>query len=323
MAKNQTKPKDLFYRRAKWANVTNSLEGLIVDAHNQLKTRGERSFVLDSGSTLVGARIEANEYGVFLQIASYIPNQATSTIDKQLSVPNATIEAEPAPEGKDFLDGDIFVMVKDNHVLLCPSGLRESKSIIYFKRILKKAFSSIGVENLELSKIADANKISMIKKEGVKELRLSSSLYHASVIKMEKTTNSTSGFLGAISNQFNRIFSNDPTLKDISDLENLDVEVTIRFDGAEGRKKHQPEGFGEHGRERLLKTAEILLNEEEDEEEGFIIVTGRNNKITSGQIRVSERSNIRTYGKSLSYQDAWIALRDYYLKLKGTGVLSQ
>lgn len=323
MAKNQVKSKDLFYRRAVWAKNKINLEGLIVDAHNILKTRGERSFALDSGSTLVGARIESNEYGVFLQIASYTPNQATSTIDKQLSVPSATIEAESAPEGKDFLDGDIFIMVKDNHVLLCPSGLRESKATIYFKRILKKVNPSIEIENLELSKVADANKISMIKKEGVNELRLSSTLYHASVIQMEKSIKQTSGFLGGVSNHFNRIFSKDPTLKEISDLENLDVEITVRFDGAEGRKKHQPKGFGEHGRERLLKTAEILLNEDADEEEGFVIVTGKNNKITSGQIRVSERASIRTYGKSLSHQDAWLALHNYHLKLKGTGVLSQ
>ncbi len=298
MSKALSKDKILYYRRARWDKQEKvTLEKLLVEAHTVLTTRGQRTFSMVSGYELVGARVKISDDGLFLQIASNVPNQPTSTINKDKSVASATIAEEPAPEGKDFLEGDIFVLVKDNHVILCPSGIRENNVTSYFKKALKSAKLKINSDTLELCKIADANKVSMIKNEGVKELRLSSSLYHASLIEMDKANSKPSGLLSSISTQLTRIFSKDSTLKEISELENLNVDVVLSFDGNEGRKKHLPPKFGEAGRERLLKTAEMILTESDDDE-GFEIITGKKNKISSDQIRVAENATIRTLGKS-------------------------
>lgn len=322
MPKKLTKSKNLYYRRAQWTGQTESLESALIRAHALLQTRGDRSFLTSKGHELIGAQFRQDNNGIFLQIASSIPDQPTSTIDKDRDADHATISAEPAPDGKDFLDGDIFVMVKDNHVLLCPSGLREGGATYYFSRVLRSVIDQAQADSLELCKIADAIQIAMINNEGVKELRLCSSLYHASQIQTDHAQNSASGFLASISNQFKQIFSKDPELRNISSLENINVQVSFKFDGTEIRKKGKPQEFGESGKQRLLRTAELMLNDE-DEEDSFIIITGQNNEIRSGEIRVTETATIRTLGKSLSYDDAWRKLLEFYLKLRTNGVLAQ
>src|SRR5690606_27193012 len=109
-----------------------------------------------------------------------------------------------------------------------------------------------------------------------------------------------------IATQCERIFAKDPDLHGISDLENLDIELKIKFDGNEARKKHSSPIFGVPGKERLLRMSEKILTEFEDEkEDGFTIITGTGNRITADELRVSESCDIETYGKSLSCSDAW------------------
>src|SRR3569833_2823276 len=128
------KTKKFFYRRAKWDGQTSSptLEQALVIAHSRLPTTATRTFQQASGNEIQGARIDHNRYGFFLQVASYTPDEPTSTIAKSRSGTSAVIGAEPAPHGKDYLDGDVFILVKGNDVLLCPSRVRETVAGQYF-----------------------------------------------------------------------------------------------------------------------------------------------------------------------------------------------
>jgi len=97
--------------------------------------------------------------------------------------------------------------------------------------------------------------------------------------------------------------------------------VTLKFDGTEGRKKHKDPEFGDAGRKRLERTAEMVLNEADDG--GFVIITGAGNKITADEVRIADNISIKVHGKSLNCSDAWEKLAQYFDKLKINGVLSQ
>lgn len=319
-----TRIKKFYYRRAAWGNVRKhaTLEKLLRDAHQAQDTVGKRTFKLGSGGEIKCANYSDKDDGILLfQIAAYVPGQPTSTVAKSARAKASKIDAEAAPDGKDYLDGDVFILVKSNNVIVCPSGVRESVADTYFRKILNK--SGVGTETFSLEKIAKASKAKMIHDEGVKEIRLGASLYEASVDDFDADKPSVLSIRRYLAEQLERVFADDPELSEIKEKENLNIQITVRFDGKEARKHQKEKGFGSLGKERLMKASEKLLSESEDDEGGFVIITGANNEISSGDIRVSDTFRVSTLGKSLSRADAWDKLEQYAVQLEQIGVFAK
>lgn len=322
--KPKYKTKKFYYRRAKWAGQAKvSLQKILEDAHNVLSTVGERTFENGSGSEIKGANFKVDN-GIYLQVASCSPGEATSTIDKDKHAKVSNVTAQNAPAGKDFLDGDVFVFVKGNHVILCPSGAREKIVETYIWHVLRSCNHKEIAQTFELDKVAKASKLKMIRDEGVKEVELDTSLYEASLIHLDKSKPKVSSIKKVVAEQIAAIFGKDKDLKEIQEKENLNLKIAIKFDGKEARKNLKEPRFGVVGRKRLEKTAEQVVSEfEKDDENGFVIVTGANNRITSEEIRVSDSFRIETLGKSISRESAWAKLKEYYERLNAEGVFKQ
>lgn len=324
MAKKSTAKKSLFYRRAKWdGQKTDTLEQLLVDAHIPLKTTGDRTFDNHSTGEIRGANVRSTANGLLFQIATYVPDEATSTIDKSKTVTASKITTEPAPTGKDYLDGDIFALVKGNNVILCPSGAREGTFTYYVWQVLRGAGKDTIAKSFELVKVSKTNKVAMIKKEGVKSIELDTSLYEASLINISKTKPKISSIKRAITDQIEAVFAKDTTLKDIHDKENLNIKLTINFDGKEARYHTKEPHFGDIGKERLQKTAERVINEFDGDDEGYAITTSNGNTIKLDEIRVSKKFTIELLGKSLARDSAWKQLESYHGELDKAGILKQ
>jgi len=318
------KNKKFYYRRAKWNDQgKQSLEVFLIEAHKTLDTVGKRTFKASSGTEIRGASLKDN-HGLYLQIASYVPGEATSIIDKNKLNTQSSITAQSAPEGKDYLDGEVFVYIKDNHVILCPSGARETVVEAYILHILNAVENKDIAKSFELDKVAKTDKLRMIKDEGVKEIDLNTSLYEASLIHMDKNNPKVSDFKKSLANHFSAIFSKDMDLKDITEKENLNVKVTIKLDGMEARRNSKDLEFGKIGKQRLERTAEQVIAEFDGENQnGFVIVTGAGNRITSDEIRVSDSFRIETLGKSLKKSATWTKLKEYHDRLDADGVFKQ
>lgn len=318
------KTKKFYYRRAQWTGQGKlTLENVLADAHTKLLTLGDRTFILGSGNEIQGARYSHDDQGLFLQVAYYTPGQPTSTIGKNKADASATIDSELAPTGKDYLHGDLFIMIKENHVLLCPSAVRESLAKQYFTMILQKLSHPVA-EHLLLDKVAQSSKVKMISDEGVKEIRLGASLYEASLIDLDTKSSKVATLKAAIADQIQQIFSQDPTLKEISESENININLSIKFDGKVGRKTNIDPHFGDAGKQRLMRTSQKIIQELESDKsgDGFVIITGRGNIITSDEVRVSEEFKVEVLGKSLDHHDAWMKLSKYYDHLRQSGSLS-
>lgn len=318
------KMKKFYYRRAEWDQQgKQSLEKILISAHAKLDKVGKRTFSASSGSEIRGASFK-NDKGLYLQIASYIPDDPTSIIDKSVKAKQSNVTAQDAPEGKNFLDGEVFVYIKDNHVILCPSGARETVAETYIWHILKTAGKKDIAKTFELDKVAKTDKLRMIRDEGVKGIDLNVSLYEASLIHIEKGKPKVSSWGKVIADQLLAISSKDKDLDQITEKENLNVKIVIKVDGMEARKNSKDVEFGKAGRKRLEKTAvEAIYESDEGYENGFIIETGAGNKITSDEIRVSDSLRVETLGKSLKKVAAWIKLKEYYERLNADGILKQ
>ena len=316
------KRKRLNYRRAIWeGDVSMNLEKELRSAHDIYNTVAKRKFGYSGGEEIKCARYDdSNAELILLQIAAYAPNQPTSTISKNNRAKSATIAIEPAPNGKDYLDGDIFILVQGNHVILCPSGVQESVASNYFRKMLTKV--GIDITAFKLEKVAKTDKIKMLQKEGVKEVRLGASLYDASLEQINKEQPKISSLKKVISEQIQKIFAQDDELKEIVEDENLNIKLSISFDGREAMKHKSEPAYGVVGKNRLLSASKQLLSQDEDQD-GFVILTGKGNEISQGDIKVSEMFNVKTLGKSLNTNDAWEQLKNYASQLKQTGVLEQ
>jgi hypothetical protein len=319
------KNKKFYYRRAKWdGQGKHTLEYILAAAHETLNNVGKRTFELSNGAEIRGANFSINQ-GLYLQIASYVPGEATSIIEKSKQTKNSNITAQTAPEGKDYLDGEVFVYINGNHVVLCPSANAREKIVeTYIWHVLRTTDNKDIALTFELDKIAKTNKLRMIKEEGVKEIDLATSLYEASLVHMDRDNPKVSGWKKVIADQLSALFGKDKELSEIKEKENINVKISLKYDGMEARKHSKDPEFGKSGMERLEKTAAQVISEfDEEHENGFTIVTGAGNRITSDEIRVSESFRVETLGKSLSKKAAWAKLKEYHDKLDTDGVFNQ
>ena len=62
------------------------------------------------------------------------------------------------------------------------------------------------------------------------------------------------------------------------------------------------------------------VNDEEDE--GFTIVTGRGKKVRATEINVKEKAKIPIHGNSVKASFAWAELEQYFVRLKASGVIA-
>lgn len=334
--KEKTKKRPFYYRRAKWDEINKepSLEEILKTCHEDLSTVGDRTFVSGEGEIRGADADHRPGEGLFLHIASLIPDEQTTTIEKSKRVKRSKLHAEAATAGRDFLSGDIFALVKDNHLILCPSGVRESVVHTYIYNVLKKCKYVRMLASFDLEKIAKASKLAMVATEGVKSIELGTSLYDASISEIDsaakkETQKKIDGLLKKAAELFEDMFAKDPNLNEIKEQENLNIKISLNFDGREARRKGKPVGFGEVGRSRLKKTSEEIIKEFEEkaslgfEEDGFKIVTMAGNVITPSEIRVSDSYSVKVFGKSIDKSDTFDKLKAYYDRLKSSGVLAQ
>ena len=144
------------------------------------------------------------------------------------------------------------------------------------------------------------------------------------MIQIDRQSPKVSNWKKAIADQFVSLFGKDKDLKEIKEKENLNVRLTLKFDGREAMRHSKDPEFGVSGRSRLEKTAEGIIAEyDEDSEAGFIIETFSGNKITAEEIRVSDTYKVKTLGKSISKVAAWNILKEYHDRLDSEGVFSQ
>lgn len=237
-----------------------------------------------------------------------VPRQPTSLVPEPAAVQLAeTVECKP-PAKHNYMEGDIFLLVKNNDVIICASGMREGTAKRYLVEVLEKC----GIdEEFDLEQVANVDKVVMLSQEGVKRIRLGSSVFRASYDYVQRQTKKTE-LMGKLAAEVMRIFGKGQgdSLDDLKAYENLRVKLEISFD--ERRKG------GQLAAESLAAAGCSMID---SDDKGFTIETMNGNKLTAEDIKVHQKVEIREHGNSVACEHAWDAMRKYYEELDDAGVL--
>lgn len=301
----------VYYRRAVWFDQEYNLQQLIAQAHQNHPTTDERTF--DDGEyELQGAKFDPARNGLHLvHVSQYVRNQPTATIQNPSQDVEGDTDTQAPPQDKSYVHGDVFLALRNNHVLICTSGARESAGIHYLEHLLRADGRGNIVPSLNIDPIANVDKARLIQQEGVSSVNMQASLYEATV-RYEERRSMKTRMMSRIGEEIRAIFADDDALNEIGERENLTVKLTVSYDS---RKKG-----GEMGRERLEATANDLVR---NDDEGFSIVTGSGQTLTHDEIRLKRVHDFNDKGNTIFRDDAWRALVNYYNELEANGQLEQ
>lgn len=310
-----TRTRTLAYRRGVWSCPAPwNLRGFVRLVSN-LPNTAARTFPY-KGEFLTGVAWKNETGKTYGHVVQWAKDRATSTVEDPSPVLVETDTAElPPPEGKQYVGGDIMFLATGDHLLLCPSGAREA--VIHY--YLQAAADSLGFGDkygcCSLEAVADIDKVRLIQREGVKSIRLDSSLYEATMLyeeeRRERESPKTVIFrnLGRV---LKNLLAEDLGLPEITDKENVNVKLEISYDS---RKKG-----GELGKQRIKELAREVVEEEEDEG-GFRIVTTEGKMIRAESLNMKYSLPLQASGNTVYRGAAWEALGDFYDRLRQSGAL--
>lgn len=289
------------------------MESRLRIAHESLTSTAQRTFSYGDGE-LQGLAWDSRPFGLCVHVASYVPHQPTSLVPFPSRAKIKDTSTEPPPADHNYLEGDLFFVLSKNDLVICPSGARESVAVSYIDHILRK----VGLEKLttqySIEPVANVDKVKLLKSEGVKKISLNASLYEATMEYTERQTTKMT-LLHGLASEFVALFAEDKRidLQNVGERENLSVKIEISFDS---RKRG-----GEVGQQRLESAATKMI--QEDDGDGFSIITGGDKKLTSDEIRINQKIVLPAHGNSVSRQEAWSSLAGYLNDLKESGTLQQ
>jgi len=320
--KKNEKNRTLFYRRVVWHDDSGkTMENLLISAHLKLETTEDRTFNYNDYE-IQGMKIEHKDaIGLFCHVSSYIPGQKRSVVPHPSPAKETVPLTQDPPHKHNFMEGDIFFLINGNHIVLCPSGVRETIASAYITHTLQSVMNET-TPRFSLEPIADINKVNLLNQEGVKRIELNSSLYDASLEYMKRKNDEhktkerktiTKKLLAAAVKELQSIFASDSELHEIGKKENLNVRIELSFDS---RKKD-----GDIGRKRIENVAHQLIKDERDD--CFAIITGSGKRLTYDEVRLHEKVIIPAHGNSISRSETWASLDRYLRDLKLKGLIEQ
>lgn len=301
------------YRRAEWFNkepTSTTLERCVRDALDRLKTTTDRAIRRGDGQIIsIMATKLPDKKGLWLHITAETPGESASIVP-ELSNTSDQLEVTttPPPKGHDFLDGDAFLYVKGNDVCLCSTGLRDGGIAYFLRELVKKAKLRGDAHQFDLMKIANLDKVKLIKDAGIKEIELKATMFQASA-DYARRKSQPFGSLGAASRQLKAIFGKENDVTNDALRATLVVKVDHRF--TRGMKL---------GEKRLSSLAEQLIKFQENEDD-FIIVTKDDQRIAPDEVFMRSTVLIDKSGKTVDRDKAWNELARFYRKLESSGAL--
>lgn len=317
-----TRIRTVSYRRAHWSNhldFPRNLESYLIEALEECHSTTSRTFSYGDyhiqGIKTLTSEIRTKSGQLIpvllLQIVKYEPDSQANTVHRpSREIDSSDIETEDPPEEKDWIDGDVFILVCQNHVLTCASNVRDTSAAKFIASLLLSSDNHLG-NVIKFDKVGAADKIQLIQREGVKCIELGASLYETTLDWYQSEVKST--ILKKLSDAIADCFADDKEMSEIAENENISAKVILNFDS---RKKG-----GEIGLQRMEQLAENLIRDEEDS--GYVITTRENKRITLDEIQLKKNVQIQKHGKTVNRVDAWDAMKKYFIELDKDGLLME
>lgn len=305
--------KTVSYRRAEWLPGVKglTLEKCLKDALANLKTINDRTVVKGGQHTRIVKQQNVTAGGTYFHFTSDTPGESASVVPKAgPGIVELDVKSQKPPTDGEWLDGDAFLYVYDDHVCMCSTAMRDATIQNYMFELFKKAQLRKDSIRFELTKVADVTKLKMLHSQGVKELEIRASLYQATA-NYEKRKSHVTGGLGAVGKHLKNF------LKKPNDVtpDSLRVFITLKVD-----RRHPKEiSLGERTIEALA--ADVVKNPEKSED--YVIITKTGQRISPREIFMKSTVAIECDGKTVNRTKAWRELSAFFNQLKAAGVLEQ
>lgn len=281
-----------------------SLGALIDQLHDARTTVGTRR-ATHEGMIIEGRNVKKRGNKHLIHLVGYTPDDQISVVPEAENAPAADLRLINPPENAEFLDGELMVLVVDDNVAVCRSGLSEKALVSYVYNLAAREGYEGQDSFFELFKRVDIDKAQMIAREGIKSITMKS-LANQQSLEYDKRTTVRQRFLGGVRDELTALLGQEPNIPD--DVENLKVELLFSFDKRRGTEVDQ---------RQIAAVAQSVL--ESEDEEGFRIETLQGNKFSANDVVLSKPLKLTAYGKSVHFQDAWGALDTFYDELANAG----
>ncbi|PHS47270.1 MAG: hypothetical protein COB05_09830 [Marinobacter sp.] len=312
---NNSVGKALHYLRAVYNGNPFDLETLINASCTELSTPGSREVEFGAGDVVRIERARNLRGGaVLVQLTRFVPGEKAPTLQPRANAANDVEEAQAPPPGKEFKDGDSFFLVNKHDVIFSTHGISKAKSSLYLQKLFVKSGFEEKDAYFDLNPAARLDKLTLIKKHGVRAMELGASAFDLSMPQKEQKNWFTSAMASAWS-EIEAVIAKDETMEDQKYREDLLVNVEVRLDGnsyaSQGAKNSM-----EHLAEWLLSDSDAPLSE-------FKIITRDNETISPSDIRLQTRVKVQKQERSVDHNDMWSKMEIYFSDLKKQGLLEQ
>ena len=302
---------------------------MIIDSWVTLETTSKRTIVGTNGKQLVGMKISADKaklsYGdkdcTLLSLGMYEAGASANTINKpSVSSTELASETVDAPLDQEYLDGEAFICLFENHLVLSPTDTLRIASIINFLRsLLAKAGYNKEASLVDIQQIANIETFKTIEREGVKNIIINSSAYvstyqYLARVDADFEPSSMVKKLKKMALNCIDVLKNYDEDGSISDKENLNARIVLAHDGRSVSDESKA------GESRLNDTAISLIDSDMS---GYTIVTKKNKKISHEEFVIRDKVRVTEHGKSVKIHEMWAKLISTLERFNKDGYLEQ
>lgn len=330
--KEKPKKRTVYYFRCEFAKINDvkvkdTLEVMTNRVWGKLNSTKERTFYIGEDRSVVGMKLSSiraklshgDKDCTIFSVGLYEEGASANTISKPSTV-SAELEASTyeAPIDQEFLDGEGFVCILDNHLVISPTATFRSSAINGFlEHLLEKGGYAKESGAMDIQQVADIDAVKTIEDEGVSNIvvnavsYLSSLEYIKRVIPREKTSGKLKKITHMVTSMLD-LLRDDDTDAEILEKEGLNARIVISHDG---RTSGDDANVGQ---QHVKSTAKLLASTNIG---GYVITTKNGTKLTNEDIVLKHTVKVKRHGKSVDRDKMWLKLVESLEKYEREGIL--
>lgn len=312
--RNDTTTKTLYYLRVRRDGGLFDLQSVMAKARKKRSNCAASEVALGGGDVVRIQHYSVSGGRIRVHLSRYIPGVQASTLQPKTTTPEDDEGTQAPPKGKEFKDGDCFLLIKDHHVLYCGHGISKSKTVLYLAQLFREADLHDQSSGFEFVPASNLDKLQLIQNHGVKSIQLAVGAFDLSLPKSRRNSWIAKSF-GALGDELTALISKDQSLSQQKALEDLIVNVEVKLDG-NTRAIQGSQEFIENLAETVLDDADLPVSE-------FTIITQKNERITSGEIRLQTGAKVATKDNSVSHTSVWSEMGAYFDEIAQGNLLEQ
>lgn len=267
------------------------LEQLVRSAMNKLGSMAQTEIAMSTlGVVGVRHRDTAGDKPLCLAIGAGVPGEKMTTMGLKVASAIDQDHAAQAPANRAFKLSDAFVLLDQNDLLVITEGsFRVATVAVYLRELISKAAMKSGDVSFELRKVTNQNKKQVLEDEGIKELRLNTTMYRATQVldTNDRGATTVSSHLKAFVGTLKDLFAEDVEEAQremlASHWEEVQVSTVIK---AEGGSRAEAIVL-----EAMKSVGEDVMDEDDDSID-VTVITKKGTPIRLGEVTPTKKARL-------------------------------